>query len=86
MGVVEAENHRQAALLVPGLRRSRVGPDSGPRLSPEQVEASARAIAPDPPNLKNTVLARDTRQPLHIDLAEIDLAVIQNIARKDPQD
>src|SRR5476649_2004052 len=47
-------------------------PDSGPHFSADQIESSSRAIAPDPPNLKETALAPEQRRAQEIDLADLD--------------
>lgn len=49
--------------------------DSGPRFSPDDVESSSRAIAPDPPNLKETALSREERRPQDVDLDKLDQAI-----------
>jgi hypothetical protein len=49
--------------------------DAGPSFSPDQVEAAARVLAPDPPNLKETVLAREARRPQDVDLNQLDRAL-----------
>jgi len=58
--------------------------DSGPRFSPDQIEASSRAIASDPPNLKETLLAREKRQPNDVDLSKLDgdVSVTRESAQK----
>ena len=56
-------------------------PDSGPRFSPDEVDAASRAIAPDPPNLEDTVFARAERRPQDIDLGHLDAAMP---GRQDP--
>jgi predicted RNA-binding Zn-ribbon protein involved in translation (DUF1610 family) len=48
------------------------GPDTGPRFSREELESSSLAVAPDPPNLKDTPLAREERRPMKLDLGELD--------------
>jgi hypothetical protein len=50
-------------------------PDSGPRFSRDQIESASRALAPDPPNLKETPLARATRWPQEVDLFKLDQAI-----------
>jgi len=53
------------------------GVDSGPLFSPDVIEASFRAMAPDPPNLKETALAREEREVRDVDLSELDSAIPQ---------
>ena len=59
-------------------------PDSGPRFSLDEITASSRAIAPDPPNLKETLLARETRQRSDVDLSKLngDTSVRREAAQK----
>ena len=45
--------------------------DSGPRFSPDQIASAMRAVAPDPPNLKNTEFGR-TRTHRDVDLTTLD--------------
>jgi len=40
--------------------------------SPEAIVAASRAVVPDPPNLKNTVLAHDNAPRPELDLNELD--------------
>jgi DNA-directed RNA polymerase subunit RPC12/RpoP len=51
-------------------------PDSGPHFSADEIASSSRAIAPDPPNLKETALAPDNRRVREIDLADLDSAIL----------
>jgi hypothetical protein len=50
------------------------GADSGPRFSAEQLDSASRAMAPDPPNLKETLLAREETSR-KFDLGELDAAM-----------
>jgi hypothetical protein len=58
--------------------------DSGPQFSAAEIEASSRAIAPDPPNLKETLLAREKRQTNDVDLRKLDddMSVTREAAEK----
>ncbi len=47
-------------------------PDSGPRFTAAEIYSSSRAIAPAPPNLKETALATEQHRPADIDFAELD--------------
>ena len=47
--------------------------DSGPHYSADAMDAATRALAPEPPNLANTALARDERRPQTVDLRKLDL-------------
>jgi len=49
------------------------GTDEGPKFDKADVELATRAMAPDPPNLKTTLLARDNpnKKPLHLE--ELDV-------------
>jgi hypothetical protein len=60
-------------------------PDSGPRFSPDEIEASSGAMAPDPPTLKYTALGREERQPLEMDLGKLDEAIVRR-RHSAPQD
>jgi hypothetical protein len=48
------------------------GVDESPSLSDAHVEFASRALAPEPPNLKGTTLARDDSHPPDIDLDALD--------------
>jgi hypothetical protein len=48
------------------------GPDAGPSFSPDQIEASSRVTAPDPPDFKEVSLAREKSQPPDVDLSKFD--------------
>lgn len=48
--------------------------DSGPHFSPDDIAAAMRAVAPDPPNLKDTELGRP-RLRRDVDLRALDEAV-----------
>jgi hypothetical protein len=48
------------------------GGDVGPKFSELERAIAERALAPDPPNLKGTALARDDHHPKPIDLALFD--------------
>ncbi len=50
-------------------------PESGPYFSPDEVESASRAVVPDPPNLKETALAREERPPQEVDLGKLDEAI-----------
>jgi hypothetical protein len=50
-------------------------PDSGPHFSSDEVESASRAVVPDPPNLKETALAREQRRPQEVDLRKLDEAI-----------
>jgi predicted RNA-binding Zn-ribbon protein involved in translation (DUF1610 family) len=47
------------------------GIDVGPKFGEQALDIAARALAPDPPNLKGTVLGRDESRP-EIDLEQLD--------------
>ena len=47
------------------------GVDLGPKLGDEETALAARAMAPDPPNLKGTALARG-EQPASVNLEQLD--------------
>ena len=46
--------------------------DAGPTFTPEERRAAARALAPEPPNLKGTPLARDEARQMEMDLEALD--------------
>ena len=48
-------------------------PDEGPKFSEDERATAERALAPDPPNLAGTVLARDHAPIRDVDLAALDL-------------
>jgi hypothetical protein len=56
-------------------------PDCGPHFTADQIESSTRAIAPDPPNLKETALAPENRRMQEIDLAALDSAILLRKSR-----
>jgi predicted RNA-binding Zn-ribbon protein involved in translation (DUF1610 family) len=45
--------------------------DLGPKFGDDELEVASRALAPDPPNLKGTDLARDERRDF-VDLNQLD--------------
>jgi len=47
------------------------GLDLGPKFGDEEADLAARVMAPDPPNLKGTALARGD-QPVGVNLEELD--------------
>ena len=50
-------------------------PDMGPRFSADVIDSSSRAIAPEPPNLKETALAPEPRRREDIDFQQLDRAI-----------
>jgi hypothetical protein len=62
-----------------------LAPDSGPHFSAAQIESSSRAIAPDPPNLKETALAPEDRRPREIDLSDLDSGFLLHTSHDRPQ-
>ena len=57
---------------LPSVPLAGLGADIGPKFDERDVELAARAMAPDPPNLKATTLARDESQkPLKLE--ELDV-------------
>ena len=53
--------------------RSRIwAVDTGLHFPPETVEAATRAIAPDPPDLDDTLLTREPRPRRDLDLHALD--------------
>ena len=48
------------------------GLDSGPTFGESEKELAARALAPEPPNLKDTVLSRDESRRTDVSLADLD--------------
>jgi hypothetical protein len=56
--------------------------DSGPHFTREEIDRASRAVAPDPPNLKETLLAREDVAARSIDLHEIDVTLSRD---RDPQ-
>ena len=51
------------------------GANTGPHRDAAQREAAARALAPDPPNLKGTLLVDAPRHPKALDLDALDLSL-----------
>lgn len=47
-------------------------PDEGPQFSDVERAVAERALAPEPPNLAGTALARDNNPPREIDLDSLD--------------
>jgi predicted RNA-binding Zn-ribbon protein involved in translation (DUF1610 family) len=58
------------------------GIDQGPSLSNAQADFASRALAPEPPNLKGTPLARDNQHPHDIDLEALDALEPPNDRKK----
>ena len=52
------------------------GVDPGPTFTDAEIERAARAIAPEPPNLKGTVLASPRSVAPHLDLNALDRTVV----------
>ncbi len=48
-------------------------PDAGPTFTDDERAQAERALAPEPPNLAGTMLARDQQQKREIDLEALDL-------------
>jgi len=51
------------------------GIDPGPTFSAEEIECAARAIAPEPPNLKGTALANVRSFASTVDLDALDAVI-----------
>jgi hypothetical protein len=51
------------------------GIDARPNVVEAEREATARALAPQPPNLQGTALAREERRASDVDFAALDRAV-----------
>lgn len=49
------------------------GVDLGPKFGDEELQTASRALAPEAPNLKGTVLAREERRT-EVDLHDLDTA------------
>jgi hypothetical protein len=52
--------------------------DSGPHFTRDEIDNASRAVAPDPPNLKETMLAREDRVPASVDLHDIDATMARD--------
>ena len=72
VGNLAERNYRQAALSLPRLKLRGWDVDVGPSFNDIEREIAERAMAPEPPNLKGTVLMRDDRCPQVVDLAKLD--------------
>jgi predicted RNA-binding Zn-ribbon protein involved in translation (DUF1610 family) len=48
------------------------GVDTGPRFNDLEKEIAERALAPDPPNLKGTLLMRDETRRDNVNLQQLD--------------
>ena len=56
-------------------------PDVGPRFPDEARKLAERAMAPEPPNLTNTVLAAEPRRWDEVDLHALDLPADTDVER-----
>lgn len=57
------------------------GADMGPKFGDRERELAERALAPEPPNLKGTGLARGEHEPNALDLNRLD--VLQSIGPRE---